>query len=233
MTVAFAIIVAVVGLLIFAVISDSKRQAEASAKRLADHLAKKARDDEIENLVAAWKKAQSIDGWQFVCEAKIMHISGYPECFFMMSDNGLLLKMNEFERNVPLVVKENAYLNINQIISINTARPKITKSRKTSVPVSIVESKNKSPVARGLIGGAILGPAGIVIGAASGLNSKTTTRIENRDSYESYETQGDPQLIMGTTSPELPVLKLKFSAPELADEWMFRIRGLQARKVPK
>jgi hypothetical protein len=75
----------------------------------------------------------------------------------------------------------------------------------------------------------LLGPAGLVIGAASGLNGKIETNVEERRIAEKVSELGAPQLIIGTSDPQRPVLKLKFDDPEVASEWMYRIRGAQAR----
>lgn len=41
---------------------------------------------------------------------------------------------------------------------------------------------NKSPIARGIVGGALFGGAGLVLGGLSGLNKKTTT-VKNTNNY--------------------------------------------------
>lgn len=78
-------------------------------------------------------------------------------------------------------------------------------------------------------GGAILRPTGLILGAASGLNAKTTTTMKSETVYKSYDGHGLPQLIIGTTRDDYPYFKIQCATQEVADEWAFRIRGRQAR----
>jgi hypothetical protein len=208
-------------------ISEELEVKRAEAK--AAYEARELRRSEAAKAEIAWIGDYATKGWKYVSRAKLMHASGQPNCVFMMSDNDLLLQICSFETREEFLPGSPIVLNVNQVLGLNIAKPKITKTREKIVPVSIVENKRKSPVGRGLVGGALLGPAGLVLGAASGLNSKTSTKVEERTVTEQYETEGDPQLIIGTSIPDEPVLKIKFDPPSLADEWLFRIQGAQSR----
>jgi Tfp pilus assembly protein PilX len=228
----FGIVAAVVViLLIIGLVDDSQQKArQAENKALSNQKLREAEAalEHFEKALADAVETRTRDRWKFVSKGKLMHIQGQPQCLAMMSDNGLIVRFEEVVDDNGFATKEPISLNLNQIVSLDTASPTITKSRKTSVPVTVTETKQKSPVARGLVGSVLLGPAGLVLGAASGLNAKVTTKTENQTIYEKYESSGDPQLILGTSSPNHPVLKIKFDPPNLAEEWMFRIRGAQA-----
>jgi len=205
--------------------ADGQKQQQAKHE---EREAEKRRAEAIHAHFNEFVEAMAEKGWKYISKAKLMHKSGQPPCLFMTSENGQLIQFMEYSIAEKFHSSDPQFLSINQVISLNIARPDVTDSRKKTVHLPITESQEKSPVARGLAGGAIMGPAGLILGAASGLNSRTKTRIETKTVYEQYEKKGDPQLIVGTSSPDVPVLKLKFDPPSLADEWMFRIRALQS-----
>lgn len=200
--------------------------------RLADQQERDADKRQIEERraktqseVEAWPATQK--GWTHVTRARLMHITGQPKCFFMLSENRLLLRVVQYTADQYFEIQREFALVVKDVISLNVASPTITKTRTKIVPITKIEKQNRSPVARGLVGGALLGPAGVVMGAASGLNAKVTSSVQHERVSESYDALGDPQLIIGTRNPDRPVLKIKFDPPSMADEWMFRIRGAQ------
>lgn len=192
-----------------------KRQEAAARKKIA--LAE--RD--------SWLKSLSEDGWLGVCNSKLLKDNTSLDCAFMLSSDRNLIQIFPYEALEKFIYKTPIELTVREILSLNVVTPRIVKSRIKIVPVSIVENKTKSPVARGLIGAVLLGPAGLVVGAASGLNAKTGTRVENHKVTEKYEADGDPQLIIGTSRDDYPVLKIKFEPVSLAEEWLYKIQAAQ------
>ena len=228
----FLVIVTVlIGVILVVAFLVQNDRIEADTRR-KEAKTKKAAQREIDDRIAAeleeWSAERQAEGWTYITAGKFMHRAGQPRCIMLLSLNTKLLRFDVFGEGDGLTLEPPIYVNINKITSLNVARPKVTKSRSVSVPISITETKQKSPVGRGLLGGALLGPAGLILGAASGLNAKTTQRIENHTTSQSYESLGAPQLIIGTTIPETPVFKMQCANDELADEWMFRIRGAQS-----
>ncbi|HEX8301544.1 hypothetical protein [Sphingomonas sp.] len=177
--------------------------------------------------VNAWPSSQP--AWTHISKGRLMHVKGQPKCFFMLSESKALLRIVEYSDDPDFDVASEFGLPLQAVISLNTAQPTVTKKRSKQVPITAIETKNKSPVARGLVGGALLGPAGLVLGAASGLNSKVSSSVHYETVSEEYDTLGDPQLIIGTSNADRPVVKIKFDPPNLADEWLFRIQGAQRR----
>lgn len=206
--------------------ADNARRAEEKAKKQAAHDAQRAA---IEEDLLAWMQGLQSDGWSLISRGRLMHQKGQPHCTIALATNAPLLRLDEIKIEEKFEASEPIYVNLREIISLNVARPTVQKSRKEIVPVPIIESHQRSPVARGLIGGAILGPAGLVLGAASGLNAKTTTTIKSETVYKSYDGFGLPQLIIGTNRDDYPYFKIQCANREVADEWAFRIRGRQAR----
>ena len=172
-----------------------------------------------------WKEKQ-VD-WTYLSSGWIMNLPDAPRCFCMLAKSHSCVRIVTYSDDEDFQIISDRLILMSQIISLNVAAPMVTKRRAKTVPVSIVEQGRRSPVGRGLVGGALFGPAGLVLGAASGLNSKTTTRVEHQTVSESYETKGSPQLIIGTTLTDRPVLNIKFETPNLANEWMFRIQAVQ------
>ena len=217
------------GLILFGVARSTQNAAEEKARIEIERQRKEAVQRKNEADFVEWVEKRQNEGWAYVARGKLMHLKQRPECTMAMSRDAPLLRFDKFELVDELRFDDPFYLNLNQIISLNVASPRVTKTRYESVPVPITTSKNKSPVARGLLGGALLGPAGLVVGAASGLNAMTETEIRHETVSRKYESRGAPQLIIGTTSDDYPVLKFRCASQEVADEWMFRIRGRQAR----
>ncbi len=187
---------------------------------------KNARQRALEQKVE-WVEAFGSNGWKFVSEALILNEKPNSNCVVMISTNLLLFQICEYSLSKEFCPTRSMVLNVKQIIGLNTARPRVKKTRTKTVPMSIVGTNTKSPVARGLAGGVLLGPAGLVLGAASGLNSKVSTSVENHTVTEEYETDGEQQLIIGLSVAERPVLKLRFSPSTLADDWLYRLQGAQ------
>jgi hypothetical protein len=168
-------------------------------------------------------------GSTYITKGRLMHVNGQPKCFFMLTNGGADLRIVEYKDGPDFSVDNDITVPISQVISLNVASPTVTRTRTKTVPVTVVEKKNKSPVGRGLVGGVLLGPAGLVLGAASGLNSNLASTVKHENVNETYDTLGDPQLIIGTTNPDQPVFKIKFDPPGLADEWMYRLHAAQRR----
>lgn len=177
-----------------------------------------------------WVKSLENEEWSVVTQARYLNTEGQPNCLVMICKKSLFLQILTYKLDTDLTKSQDLNLHINQVIGLNIARPRVTKYRSKQVPISSIETKTKSPVARGLVGGALLGPVGLVLGAASGLNSEVSTTTQNQTVEEAYETDGDPQLIIGTSLASNPVIKLLFDVPSLADEWLYRIKGAQSRR---
>jgi len=102
-----------------------------------------------------------------------------------------------------------------------------TYYRTELVPIAI--KNKKSPVARGLVGGVLLGPAGLVLGAASGLGGKATIVTEERKVRDQRTVKGKPVLFIGTTDPSYPSIKLSFVSDNVPEHWLNQIRAAKAR----
>lgn len=89
----------------------------------------------------------------------INNLIGEYKCTLSTLDNHLLIVVKKNNLKIELPYEK--------IISIGT---KIERHQEITST-----TKNKSPVARGLVGSALMGGAGLVLGGMSGLNSKTET----------------------------------------------------------
>lgn len=200
---------------------EAEKKEQARLERIErKKLARSKRDKWVEGLAA--------DAQSNACKARMLEDGSGQDCVVMFARGRNAVRIIPYQLDEEFFELDAIELALTDIISLDIARPKVTKTRKKTVPVSIVENKRKSPVGRAAVGGVLLGPVGAVVGAASGLNAKTETRIENREVSERYETDGDPQLVVGTKLDDFPVLKLKFDPVANAETWMFKIRGAQS-----
>ncbi|RYX80510.1 hypothetical protein EON83_28350 [bacterium] len=194
-------------------------------RRAGDRAARQALREAAQAAADSWPSEQT--GWNHISKAKMMHVAGQPSCYFMIDEKGGSLRVATYQVSQDFTLDSDFQVPVRGVISMNVASPSVTKTRTKTVPVTTIHHEKKSPVARGLVGGILLGPAGLVLGAASGLNSKATSTVSQEKILEDYETVGDPQLIIGTSDQTYPVLKFKFDPPTLAEEWMYRILGAQ------
>jgi len=104
---------------------------------------------------------------------------------------------------------------------------KETFFRTEVVPIS--STNKRSPVGRALVGAVLLGPAGLVIGAASGLGGKTTITSQERKVLDERIVKGKPTLVIGTTDPNFPVVEVSFRSDNVPDHWLGQIRAAKAR----
>lgn len=108
------------------------------------------------------------------------NLIGQYRCVISNLDNILLIniKSNNLKIELPY----------NKIISVGN---KIEKHKEIDI-----QAKTKSPIARGLIGGAIAGTTGAIIGGMSGLNSKTegkTYTVEEDYLIINYKTSDNKE----------------------------------------
>ena len=86
----------------------------------------------------------------------------------------------------------------------------------------------RSPVTRGLVGAVALGPVGMVLGAASGLNSKVELKHRDRKVTKMVEAAGPPSIVLGTNLPTRPMIKLRAASKAKTEEWFYRLRATLA-----
>jgi hypothetical protein len=89
----------------------------------------------------------------------------------------------------------------------------------------VVVQQRKSPVGRALIGGIALGPIGAIAGAASGLNGKSTIKYVEKTVRKEVETEGPKLLVVGTSDPAQPMLKIMAPRDDVTEEWLHRLRA--------
>lgn len=106
-------------------------------------------------------------------------------------------------------------------VAVEERSETISFTKRESVPVTHTE--RRSPVARGLVGLAVLGPAGAVIGAASGLATNTRTTTEIRKVREHRTVEGAPNLVICRDDPTSPILRIQFSGHDDARDWALRL----------
>jgi len=118
---------------------------------------------------------------------------------------------------------------IEQIISCELQRENIVEKfyRTELVPVS--QSNKRSPVGRAVVGGLLLGPAGLVMGAASGLGGKTTITTKEIQVRDERVVEGPPVLVLSTVNEQNDRFKIRFAEDALAEHWEHQIRAARVR----
>jgi hypothetical protein len=124
------------------------------------------------------------------------------------------------------------------VLSVETRDIFLDKTRKKEIrtPMTVQTgsqtSKSRSPVARGLVGAALLGPVGAIVGAASGLKNdqthKSTSQIVEHVSHqtETYSEFSQTELLITIRNLEAPLLKVSSKNKASIDLWKARLSTL-------
>lgn len=101
-----------------------------------------------------------------------------------------------------------------------------TYNRVVTTPVAV--AKKKSAIGRGLVGGVLLGPAGMVLGAASGVSQ--TTQIKHIKTVEVAErtVAGPPTVVLTTKDRHSLFVKIEMGSADEARAWVLWIGDLLA-----
>ncbi len=220
---AFALIAA----FFFFIWRGNRRREARHEQRIIDNQALHSERKRKAAAEALWLANRQEAGWQFVTPGSLMKIPQQPVCYIMVSKDGktLCFEKRDGEFNIeadPFLVVQMA-----NIASLDIVRPSTTLYRSVDVPDTITNVKRKSPVKRGLVGLAVLGPAGAVIGAASGLKDDVSIQTTTKRVTESYQGEGNPRLAIGTNDPANPYFEIRFLDSTQCDIWLHRIRVLR------
>lgn len=92
-----------------------------------------------------------------------------------------------------------------------------TFTRTTNTPVAT--AKKKSAIGRGLVGGAVLGPVGMVLGAASGATTTTQVKTVVTTSEDTRVVAGPPTLTLTMRGTPYRIERLEFDTIDQARSW--------------
>jgi hypothetical protein len=95
---------------------------------------------------------------------------------------------------------------------------------KRTVVTPIAVQKGKSPIARGAVGGLLLGPAGLVLGAASGLTTKTKIVEHVHEVDDQRIVIGKPTLVLKFGTPLSHIVKLEMPSDLDVERWVSRLQ---------
>ncbi|KHL24276.1 hypothetical protein PK98_15030 [Croceibacterium mercuriale] len=139
-----------------------------------------------------------------------------------------VLRLFGYRTNDAFTVEVTAAVRATDILSVEIVRPSTKKRVRRMEAVPVVTSQKKSPVARGLVGGALLGPVGLVVGAASGIGRDVSTKIEEHVIWDEVDAPGPAVLHIGTTILDSPLIRFKPEREQDAEDWLHRIKAWQA-----
>ncbi|MFD0850616.1 hypothetical protein [Sphingosinicella xenopeptidilytica] len=158
---------------------EERRQKDESLRLKKE--AEEAKKAEVQRLKQSFLEGMA--GWDFKSEGRMMNVSGQPNCFFASGAEGRLLRIVQFiENDEDFQILNDQTIAVNQIMSMNIASPKYqsTEYYKQAIPIVSSEPK-KSVVGRSVVGGALFGPAGAIVGGMTGLNNAISTKVEERE----------------------------------------------------
>jgi len=157
------------------------------------------------------------------------------ECSFQNEVSQILLNSNRDAFRLISYLDDDAFLVITdltvpleKVFSVEVKTPEIVEKYYRTELVPIVTSKKKSVIGRAIVGEALLGPLGAVVGGMSGARADISTRVEERKVEDERIRKGSPILVIGTTDPDTPVLKVTFLSEQTTEQWEFRLRAAKA-----
>ena len=144
--------------------------------------------------------------------------------FIGMDKDGKFMRLISCrEDEASLTVSSDETLSIKNIKSVSIDQPYkdriITHIDKTPVAVGT----KRSPGGRALIGAAIAGPAGAIIGGMSGLGGKSQVEQIETKRHETVQVKGQPKLVIAIDDLSKPRRILKFETVSETNEWSARI----------
>lgn len=98
--------------------------------------------------------------------------------------------------------------------------------------IPITTQQKKSAGGRALIGAVALGPVGLVAGAASGLNKKSTTKIKEVKRREVVDVPGPDVIVVGTNDLANPIIRIRCRDDQTTQEWAHRLEVLREGAGP-
>ncbi|WP_148650938.1 hypothetical protein [Sphingopyxis granuli] len=160
-------------------------------------------------------------------------IDGADGIMGMDEDEKLLRLISCKKEQSSLTVSNDKTLSVEKIRSVSIDRPLKNLNIATHVekmPVAV--GSNRSPVGRALIGGAIAGPVGALVGGMSGLGGKSEIEmVETRRYHETIQYESYPKLVIVIDDLESPRHMFEFDSIKETNEWSARIFAAINRKT--
>jgi hypothetical protein len=164
------------------------------------------------------------DNWQNQTECR----SNNQQAKIMLSASRDILRVVCYHDDFEFSVVSDVAIPISAIFAIELKNSEVLEKYLRTELVPIVSSKNKSVVGRAVAGNLVFGPVGAVIGGVSGAKADISTKIEERKVEDERIRKGAPVLVIGTTHPDHPILKLSFASESSTEQWEYRLKAAKA-----
>lgn len=223
MLITFIFFLALIVSVAFFLIQNANANAVVNGEKRAEHVRR-------ENEFAANRLAlrdSLFEGWAIAERAKIDGTMGLVG----LRADGSELRLVSCERSeVTIKILNDETLPIPQIVSVGISRDKRNKviTHKETTPVAV--GTGKSAGTRALAGALIAGPAGAIVGQASGLSGKSKIKYVATQRSETISVDGHPYLVLETEDIERPLRTLIFDTEKQTKEWSSRIATALSRQ---
>jgi hypothetical protein len=111
--------------------------------------------------------------------------------------------------------------------SINQPDVASVVTHREKVPVAV--AARRSAGGRALVGGLVAGPAGAVIGGASGLNAGSKIKMVATERHETVYSKGHPVMVIEFDDLVTPRRSVTFADANTTDDWLSRIHAAMQR----
>lgn len=205
--------------------------------KLAGDSAKKEKDAlhrrmQIEEAAAMRRRAMIetfkltyLHGWKCITTGKVNGVPG----MVAIAENGLLMKLVTYsEQEEDYILADNLVISPKAILSFDVVIPEKSRIVTHTDKVPVTVKQKRSTVGRAAVGGLLLGPVGVAVGAASGLNGKDKVEYHEVKRNETITEKGAALLVLGIKDPVNPKLTIKFDKAGEANEWWYRIQSARA-----
>lgn len=225
MLIAFIFFLAFIVVVAFFLVQNANANAVENGKKRAEHI---RREDEFAANRLALRDSL-FEGWAIAEKAKI---DGKMGLVGLRAD-GSELRLVSCERDgVTIKVLHDEVLPFQKIVGVNFLQEMRSKviTHKETTPVAV--GNGKSVGTRALAGALIAGPAGAIVGQASGLSGKSKIEHVETKRSETILVKGHPSLVIDVDDIARPMRCLVFDTEQQTKEWSSRLStAFNRRKI--
>lgn len=138
-------------------------------------------------------------------------------------ENALRVLTYRSGEEVMIVSDKTVPLNSIMELTFRQDSREISYTRTVTTPVAV--QKKKSAIGRGVVGLAVGGVPGLLLGAASAVTPSSKIVEHKQEIKDTKMVDGPPTLVFGLRDAEIPLMKLEFQERSLAEEWLYRIKA--------
>lgn len=130
----------------------------------------------------------------------------------------------ELPERLHFTVANERFISFSEISEVSTIQDDVTETYTRMVSTPVAVAKKKSGIGRALVGGALLGPVGAVVGAASAASTSNKIQTIVTAQQDTRIVAGPPTLVLTLKSETYTFERIKFDSMDDARSWALWIK---------